>query len=125
MKKAVLIFLLALLSNLSFAQKSAELKILIPAEYYKQITAEEVQLIDVRTPEEFEAGHIEGAKNIDFFSEEFPAAFEKLDRTKPLYIYCRSGNRSQKAAAKLSEMGFVTIIDLEGGFKAWTAEGRN
>lgn len=90
-----------------------------PAEFHEQIQDGEVQLIDVRTPEEFAEGHIEGAKNINFHSNDFLSQFSKLDRNKPLYIYCKSGNRSGKAAKELSGMGFKKIIDLKGGYLAW------
>ena len=76
----------------------------------------DVQLIDVRTPEEFKQGHIINAKNIDFFSQNFDVQFENLDKSKPVYIYCRSGNRSGKDAIKLAKKGFVKILDLEGGY---------
>ena len=74
-----------------------------------------VQLIDVRTSEEFKSGHIKGAKNIDFFSGKFNVEFNKLDKEKPLYLYCRSGSRSRQTANKLSVMGFTEIYDLKGG----------
>ncbi|TXB62910.1 rhodanese-like domain-containing protein [Phaeodactylibacter luteus] len=80
----------------------------------------EVQLLDVRTPEEYGAGHIEGATLINFFDADFvertAAAF---DKEKPLMLYCRSGNRSAKATAKLKAAGFKEIIDLKGGYNAW------
>lgn len=104
------------------AQDSTIVQVIDPEVYELQIEKEEVQLVDVRTPEEFNEGHIEGAENIDFLADGFLPNFEKFDKSKPLYIYCRSGNRSGKAAAKLSEMGFSKIIDLKGGYKAWTAE---
>lgn len=77
-------------------------------------------LVDVRTPKEFQEGHIQGALNIDFLD---PAAFDEgaaqLDPDKALMIYCRSGKRSHKASEKLKAMGFKEIYDLEGGFRNW------
>jgi rhodanese-related sulfurtransferase len=88
--------------------------------YAKAIKTGKVQLVDVRTAREFKAGHIKGAKNIDLFQfGSFNAAFEKFDKNKPLYLYCQTGNRSQKAAKKLSTMGFEHIYDLQGGFSNW------
>ena len=121
MKNKLIIIIFALVTSFTFAQQAAEVKVIEPSRYKKEIRKNRVQLIDVRTPEEFTAGHIKGAKNIDFFSEDFSEAFEKLDKDKPVYIYCRSGNRSAKAAEKLSNMGFSTIVDLKGGYKAWTS----
>ncbi|KFB00842.1 rhodanese [Mangrovimonas yunxiaonensis] len=78
-----------------------------------------VQLVDVRTAKEFKSGHIKNAKNIDFYSGGFPAEFEKLNKTQPVYVYCRSGVRSRQAANKLVKMGFSEIYDLKGGYLSW------
>jgi len=102
------------------AQESSNIKI-IDAETFKEaITANKVQLVDVRAPSEFSEGTIEGSINIDYFQQEnFRSEFEKLDKNEPVYLYCRSGNRSQKAAAILVEMGFEQIVDLKGGYMGW------
>lgn len=121
MKKYVIILGCALLSLGTYAQENSGSKVIAPAEYKEQITVkEDVQLVDVRTPEEFAEGHIEGAENIDFHSEDFLEEFENMDKSRPLYIYCRSGKRSSKAAEKLSAFGFEQVIDLEGGFLSWS-----
>ena len=122
MKKAFYLLVFLMISVVATAQDKAGIKVIEPAQFGQEITSEEVQLIDVRTPEEFEAGHIRGAENIDFLGDDFLTAFNKLDKERPIYIYCRSGNRSAKAAAKLSEIGFKEIIDLKGGYKAWPKE---
>ena len=124
MKKYIILLILVLVTSVGFSQDPTLIRVIDPTLYELQISAEKVQLIDVRTPEEFKEGHIEAAENIDFLAEGFLPKFKKFDKNKPLYIYCRSGNRSSKAAAKLSEMGFSEIIDLEGGYKAWTARER-
>ena len=120
MKK--LLFILFFLAGLSgaFAQEKSANAVIKAAEYKEQIQKEKTQLIDVRTPEEYADGHIEGAKNFDFYAEDFLFQFQEFDKEQPLYIYCRSGNRSGKASKKLSEMGF-RVIDLEGGYVAWGA----
>ncbi len=87
------------------------------AEYMKMISMDStVQLVDVRTPEEFEAGHLDGAINIDFKNENFANNISVLDTSKTLYIYCRSGNRSGKSSVTFLEKGFPEIIDLMGGY---------
>lgn len=101
------------------AQEKSEIQVLEAAEFNRVISKDPNQFIDIRTPEEFEAGHIKGAENIDFLAEGFLSKIENLDRDQPLIIYCRTGNRSAKAASKLSELGFKKIIDLKGGYKAW------
>lgn len=72
-------------------------------------------LLDVRTPEEFASGHLEGAINIDFQSPTFNSEIEKLDRTKQYFVYCRSGSRSAQAVAHMQELGFQNTVQLKGG----------
>lgn len=96
-------------------QENDTYKVLDVQTFKDSIATKKVQLIDVRTPEEYKEGHITDAKNIDFYSKEFTAEFNKLDKDQPVYIYCRSGSRSRQAGNKLSEMGFKEIYDLKGG----------
>ncbi len=125
--KKLLFFLLLSVSALTSCQSQpapgqSDGTAVLEAEAYKAKMAAlgEVQLLDVRTPEEYGAGHIEGATLINFFDADFvertAAAF---DKDKPLMLYCRSGNRSAKATAKLKAAGFKEIIDLKGGYNAW------
>jgi len=79
----------------------------------------DIQLIDIRTPGEYAEGYIKGAININFFDSDFNDQMSKLKKEKEIYIYCRSGNRSGKAAAKLKEQGFTKIYDLQGGILNW------
>ena len=84
-----------------------------------------VQLIDVRTPEEYSDGHILNSKNIDFLDENFELYIQKLDKKSPVIVYCQSGGRSAKSALKLLSNSFVKIYDLDGGFSKWLSEGGN
>lgn len=95
-------------------------------EEYEALMADtkKLQLVDVRTPEEFEAGHITDAVMIDFKSADFREQVKALKKRKPVAVYCKSGNRSGQAFAILQEMGFKKIYDLEGGITAWTAAGK-
>ncbi|MFZ4436416.1 MAG: thioredoxin domain-containing protein [Flavobacterium psychrophilum] len=81
------------------------------------------QLLDVRTAEEYNSQHIEGAQNIDWNGENFNSAAKNLDPSKPVYVYCLSGGRSQKASARLAELGFSKIVELNGGILKWNAAG--
>jgi rhodanese-related sulfurtransferase len=101
-------------------QQNHSFKLLTPIEFKLQIENKDVQLVDVRTPQEFISGHITNAKNIDFFSEKFNIEFEMLNKEKPVYVYCRSGNRSRQTVNKLIKMGFIEIYDLEGGYLNWS-----
>lgn len=82
-------------------------------------TAEAGLLLDVRTDREFTMGHIRGAAQIDFYRDDFQAELAKLDPNVPVYVYCRSGNRSGQAAKMMKSMGFKTVYNLEGGIGAW------
>jgi rhodanese-related sulfurtransferase len=80
-------------------------------------------IIDVRTPEEFNSGHVQGALNIPVESPDFAAQVGALDTSATYAIYCRSGNRSAVATAEMGAMGFVNVYDLDGGFTDLAAAG--
>lgn len=80
-------------------------------------------VLDVRTPEEFAAGHLEGAVMIDFQSPTFAADVVGLGEDTPVFVYCRSGNRSAQAVATMVQLGFTDITELDGGVVAWEAAG--
>jgi phage shock protein E len=92
-----------------------------PISIVDKIDLEQAILIDVRTPEEFNAGHIQKALNINFFDENFIEQIQELPTDKPLYIYCRSGKRSLNASKALSQLG-LEVVNLEGGFNAYSAQ---
>lgn len=79
-------------------------------------------LIDVRTPAEFNSGHISGAVNIDYKSADFEKKIEQLDKSKTYLLYCRSGNRSGRALQVMKSAGFKKVVHLAGGIKAWNAK---
>lgn len=83
-----------------------------------------VQLIDVRTPKEYNEGYIKNAKNIDFYSDDFLDEMSKLNKGEPIYIYCKSGGRSGTVSEKLRDAGFTKVYDLEGGFMKWKSEDK-
>ncbi|WP_019668633.1 rhodanese-like domain-containing protein [Eudoraea adriatica] len=104
----------------SKAELSDKFEVLEASMYKEAISDPNVQLVDVRTAREYQRWHIGKAINIDFFNTgDFQKSFEKLQKDKPVYLYCQSGNRSQKAARKLIEMGFEKIYDLKGGILRW------
>ena len=80
------------------------------------------QLIDVRTPDEFSGGHLDQADNINYNDAGFETKIQKLDKSKPVFVYCLSGGRSGKAAAKMKELGFQEVYDMQGGILAWTSK---
>ncbi len=82
------------------------------------------QLVDVRTPQEYEAGHLKDAVNIDVKGADFRTAIEKLDKSRPVFVYCRSGVRSKTAISILKEAGFKEVYELDGGINAWIKAGK-
>jgi thioredoxin 1 len=83
------------------------------------------QLIDVRTPEEFAGGHLKNALNIDYNSQEFADRISKLDKSKPVLVYCLSGGRSAAAARQMRDMGFTEVYNMQGGFMNWNRSGKS
>lgn len=97
-------------------------KLITATEMQGKITAEpNITVIDVRTPGEFEKGHVANALNIDWNGADFAAQIAKIDTTKPVIIYCQSGGRSAKAAEKMMSMGFSYLYEMEGGMMKWRA----
>lgn len=105
-------------------KKTASFEEITPKEFAEKIkTAENPQILDVRTPEEFESEHIDNAKNVNWNSDDFAAKAESYDKSKPVFVYCLSGGRSKKAATKLTELGFTNVYELEGGILNWNEAG--
>ena len=90
-------------------------------ETMRQIPARTV--LDVRTAQEVAGGTLPGAVNIDFFAPDFARQLGRLDKTKPVFVYCAVGGRSGKAAQQLQQAGFKTVYNLSGGMQAWQQAG--
>lgn len=125
MKISSIFFLLLSFTILSCnGQTSKNITDIDPKTFSEKITATpNAQIIDVRTPQEFASGHLDNAVNIDWLGDNFVANVEKLDKTKPVFVYCKTSNRSPQAAKKLEELGFTTIYNMQGGLLKWDAEG--
>lgn len=92
-------------------------------EFDKEIKADSVQLLDVRTPQEYTEEHIDGALNIDVQSDDFQKMAEKdLSKDSTILVYCRSGRRSMDAAEILTRLGYK-VVNLKGGVIEWKEEG--
>lgn len=117
---ALLVFVLASCNG----QTQKNSKLINPVAFKKEIAATpNAQILDVRTPEEYASEHLQNAKNVNWLSADFVANTSKYDKSKPVFVYCKSGGRSHKAAEKLAELGFTNIIELEGGILKWDAAG--
>ncbi len=112
MKKFILILFIACAPNPNRVE-------VVGKETYLDLMEKQFQIIDVRTPTEYQEGHIDNALNVDFKSADFIKNISKFDKNKTLLIYCRSGNRSGRASKIMDSLGFTKIYDLEGGFMNW------
>ena len=120
------IFAILLLSALALAGCSASnstvTKVSAP-EFLSKISASDVVVVDVRTPEEFTAGHLPNAVNINVEAEDFDAQIASLDKATTYGVYCRSGNRSGVASEKMANAGFTSVINSTAGLDELVANG--
>ncbi len=92
--------------------------------FEEALQSEEGTLLDVRTPEEVAKGSIEGATHINIYDEDFKEQAAELDKSKPVYVYCKSGGRSSRACKQLIGLGFSKVYNLDGGITAWKAANK-
>lgn len=116
MRTAALSFLLIAFFSCAGPQQStpAQVQNLSPQEFKEQRMSSKTVLVDVRTPEEFAAGHLDGAVNSDYRGGEFAEEMKTWDKKKVYYLYCASGNRSGKAAELMKEAGFQHLYNIGG-----------
>ena len=105
------------------AQSEEGILQLSPEKFISNLNADtNAVLIDVRTPQEYKQGHIKNAVNIDVLdTAAFASQTESLDKSKTVYLYCRSGRRSNNAARDLVSRGF-NCVDMKGGILAYKGE---
>lgn len=118
MKKPLLLLLLFI--SLSGCRQGNQM----PITEFKQEGLDKYTLLDVRTPEEFAAGHLENAVNINWYDADFAAQVAKLSKENTIYVYCQKGGRSAMASAVLDSLGF-RAIDLTGGYGALNPDPDN
>ena len=114
---SVSISLLLLLNGCSNGQSQYSLDAIKFSEGINK-TSNEI-ILDVRTPDEFSKGHLVNATNINWNGNDFKNEVEKLDKSKPIYVYCLAGSRSEAAAKKMREIGFKEVYELAGGIMKW------
>ncbi len=113
-------FLMALLSCQA---QSTKINVIDLKTFRHKVIGKNVQLVDIRTKKEYEAGYIDDAIRIGIADKtNFKIQIEKLDKHKPIYIYCYSGVRTKRASRLLEKSGFLEIYDFSGGWKAWTKQ---
>jgi len=114
MKKLLILLLLPLGCFSSTSYKTISID-----EAYEIYTAKTAVFIDVRTAQEYDAGHIPGAVLIDINSDLFDEMIQKLDKNAVYVVYCRSGMRSARASERMKSLGIKNIYNVSGGFSAW------
>jgi rhodanese-related sulfurtransferase len=125
MKHILSIFLIVITLGFVSCKESPqpEIKVVSPEEMKSLLEMDDVQLIDVRTAEEYDLEHIAKSQNIDIRSPDFDQEITRLDKERPVLLYCHSGKRSAECAMKLKDAGFVKIYDLSGGITKWKYSG--
>jgi rhodanese-related sulfurtransferase len=101
------------------AQQKKGVELVSPATFQKEMAADKGQVIDVRTPKEYQSGHIDGAVNMHVYDADFSKRVDGLDKKKTVYVYCKAGGRSAEAVEQIKAKGFVHIVELDGGMDAW------
>ena len=97
-----------------------DIELISPQQVYDAIYKDHsIQLVDVRTQEEYKGNHLKGAQNICVTSDDFKEKVKILDKNKPVYVYCYKGGRSAEAAIQLKDLGFTKIYDMDGGILLW------
>jgi rhodanese-related sulfurtransferase len=121
MKKVIALFAsVLLLAGCSSGSNAIDQSV---SEFSSKVTEAGVITLDVRTPGEFNEGHIEGALLVDFESGNFENEIAALDKTKTYAVYCRSGSRSGQAVKVMSDAGFTSVYNLNGGVIDWANAG--
>ena len=123
MKKLTFLTIILVFFTSCINQENKDVTVVSPEEMRSLLELEDVQLVDVRTPEEYNEGYIAKAQNINFESPTFDDDITKLDKNKPVLLYCQAGGRSAKCAEKMVKAGFVKVYDLEGGISKWKHKG--
>ena len=123
--KRIILTLIMGFSLFGLFGQTNDFKIVDANEFAKYIQDKNVTVLDVRTPSEHAEGYIPGTDfNIDVLEDSYTKiATEKLPKDKPVALYCRSGNRSKKAAKILSDKGYK-VVELGTGFRGWVAAGK-
>jgi rhodanese-related sulfurtransferase len=121
MKKVIaLLASVLLLAGCSSSSSAVDLSV---SEFSSKVAEAGIITLDVRTPGEFNEGHIEGAQLIDFQSGNFESEIATLDKSKTYAVYCRSGSRSGQAVKIMSDAGFTNLYNLNGGVIDWANAG--
>ncbi|AXG72889.1 rhodanese-like domain-containing protein [Flavobacterium arcticum] len=120
MKKIIYFFTLLLIIVSCNEPRKQSVTLVKPTVFYEKMAEHKGQVVDVRTTEEYQRGHLKEAVNIHLYDKDFEQRIEELDKEKPVYVYCKVGGRSAEAVKIMKEKGFNSIVELDGGIDAWT-----
>ncbi len=123
MKNTVVAFFLLIMAPalVNCQSQTKKSQLLAPQEFEIKMTqVKNYTLLDVRTQEEYDNGHLAEAILMDFYNSDFKKQLSKLDKAKPVFVYCAVGGRSGSTAKALTDMGFTEVYDLRGGIESWT-----
>ncbi|MGN6569035.1 MAG: thioredoxin domain-containing protein [Flavipsychrobacter sp.] len=125
MKRILLLLLMAFAISCNSCSNAQEKKTSLTATEFadKMKAIPDANIVDVRTPEEYEKGHIKNALNYDWNGSSFEQQIATLDKSKPVFVYCLSGGRSAMAAEIMRDRGFKQVYEMKGGFMKWRAAG--
>ncbi len=118
-----LLFLLLCVFSVTSLLAEDAVKVVSAEEVANLIAAKKATVLDIRTPEEFAAGHIAGAVNIDFLEPDFAKKISALDKSKTYVVHCGAGSRSGRALPVFLEQKFPSLLHLQSGFKGWESAG--
>ena len=105
-------------------QITPEINIITESDFI-ELQNSDYTLIDVRTQDEFDLGHIDSAINLDFYSDTFQNEILSLPKNEKIVLYCRTNNRSSKTATILKENGYKDILVIRGGITEWVKNGND
>ena len=123
MKYAVLFFAVAI--SFSFlGQKTPPkvIKTVSVAVVNEELKKHEFVILDVRTPEEYNAGHLKGAINLNYYDADFQKKLAAMDKRKKVVVYCAVGGRSGQALTQMDALGFIYVLNMKGGYNAWKTQ---
>jgi rhodanese-related sulfurtransferase len=120
---AALLGATALLAGCSSSTASSAVSTVPPSEFVTAMGQPGTVIVDVRTPGEFAAGHVDGAVNIDVESADFGTQIAALPKDTTYAVYCRSGRRSAIAVDQMAYAGFTSVVNLDGGVADLQAAG--
>ena len=122
--KIVYGLMLFLLAGLNACQSQTSHEPVEALQFSEMLTNSPVSvLLDVRTPAEYQEGHIKGAVNMDYYEDDFEAKLDNLNKETSYFVYCTVGGRSGSVATLMHKKGFKTVHDLQGGIDAWEKKG--